>query len=106
AHAGGASSLEFGRDGKLASVGRDRLTKVWDANGAIAKELPAFNDIATEVAFTHDAARVVAGDWIGEVRLSEAADGKQLALLASNPPTLEMSIQALTPQVAALAEQA
>lgn len=106
AHGGGAASVEFARDGKLVSVGRDRLTKLWDANGAAIRELPAFNDVATEVAFTHDAARVVAGDWLGEVRLSEAADGKQVALLAANPPTLEMLVQAHTATAAAAAAAA
>ena len=92
AHAGGVSSIEFSKDGKLVSTGRDRITRLWDGNGAAIRELPAFNDIATEVAFTHDAARVVAGDWLGEVRLSEAADGKLVAQLPPNPPTLEMLV--------------
>ena len=82
AHGGGVSSIEFARDGKLVSVGRDRLTKIWDGNGAAIRELVAFGDIATEVAITHDGARVVAGDWLGEVRLSQAADGKQWPMLA------------------------
>jgi len=88
------------------SPGRDRLTKVWDANGAMTRELPAFGDIATEVAFTHDAARVVAGDWLGEVRLSNVADGAQVAKLAANPPTLEMLVQAQTATVQATAAAA
>jgi WD40 repeat protein len=94
AHGGGVTSIEFSRDGKLASVGRDRLTKVWDGNGALIRELAALNDIATEVALTHDGARVVAGDWLGEVRLSDVADGKLVTPLAPNPPTLEMLVQA------------
>jgi hypothetical protein len=36
----------------------------------------------------------VAGDWLGEVRLSEAADGKLVAQLPPNPPTLDMLVQA------------
>jgi len=106
AHGGGVSSLEMAKDGKLVSTGRDRLTKLWDAAGAAIRDLPAFNDIATEVAFTHDAARVVAGDWLGEVRLSEAADGKLLAALPANPPTLEMLLQSQTAAAAAAAEAA
>lgn len=101
AHAGGASSVEFSHDGKLVTVGRDRLTKIWDGNGAAIRELAALGDLAMEVAFTHDAARVVAGDWLGEVRLSDVADGKQVALLVPNPPTLEMLVQAQTAAAAA-----
>ena len=106
AHGGGASSVEFARDGRLVSVGRDRLTKVWDANGAAVREFAAFGDLATEVAFTHDGARVVAGDWLGEVRLSDVADGKQVATLAPNPPTLEMMVTAQTAAAAAAGELA
>jgi mono/diheme cytochrome c family protein len=101
AHAGGVTALEYARDGRLASVGRDRLTKVWDANGAVQREFPAFGDQALEVALSHDLGRIVAGDWLGEVRMSDVADGKQVALLAANPPTLEMLVQAQTNAVQA-----
>jgi hypothetical protein len=106
AHAGGVASVELAKDGKVVSAGRDRLTKIWDANGAAIRELAAFNDLATEVAFTHDAARVVAGDWLGEVRLSETADGKLVAPLPPNPPTLEMLVQSQTTSAAAAVEAA
>ncbi|HEX3726031.1 MAG TPA: hypothetical protein VHV08_07295, partial [Pirellulales bacterium] len=106
AHAGGASSLEMARDGKLVSSGRDRLTKVWGADGKIIREFAAFGDLATEVAMTHDEARVVAGDWLGEVRLMDVADGKQVAQLAANPPTLEMLVQAQAAAATAAAAQA
>ncbi|MGD9722142.1 MAG: c-type cytochrome domain-containing protein [Pirellulales bacterium] len=109
AHAGGASSVEFAKDARLVSVGRDRLTRVWDPNGAAIRDLPAAGDIALEVAFTHDAGRVVSGDWLGEVRMSDVADGKQVAALAPNPPTLEMLVQTQTAAVnaaVAAAEQA
>ncbi len=106
AHPGGVAALEFARDGKIVSVGRDRVTKIWGPDGAALLQLPAFNDLATEVAVTHDGGRVVAGDLLGEVRLSQAADGKQVALLASNPPTLEMLVQAQTAAATAAAAQA
>ncbi len=101
AHAGGATSVEFAQDGKLVSAGRDRLTKIWDGNGAPIRELAALGDLATDVAITHDGARVIAGDWLGEVRLSQAADGALVGPLAANPPTLEMLVQAHTASVAA-----
>jgi WD40 repeat protein len=106
AHGGGVASIECARDGKIASCGRDRLTKLWDPNGAAIREMPALGDLATEVAITHDSGRVVAGDWLGEVRMWEAADAKPLAQLAANPPTLEMLVQAQTAAATAAAEQA
>jgi len=106
AHGGGVTSVEFAKDGKFVSTGRDRLTKLWDPAGAPVRDFPAFNDIAMEVAVTHDANRVIAGDWLGEVRLWDAADAKQVALLAPNPPTLQMLVEAQTAAVSAAADVA
>ena len=101
AHGGGVTSIEMARDGKIVSTGRDRLTKLWDPNGAAIKEFTAFGDMAMEVAITHDSGRVVAGDWLGEVRMSNAADGALIAPLAANPPTLQMRLEAQMAAVAA-----
>jgi hypothetical protein len=94
AHGGGVTSLEFAQDGKLVSTGRDRLTKLWDGGGTVIREFPAFGDLAMESALTHNSARVIAGDWLGEIRLWDAADGKQVAQLLANPPTLQMLVDA------------
>ena len=90
AHAGGGSSVNFAQDGRLVSCGRDKVTKMWDQNGQQQKAFEAFADIALRTTFTHDGGRVAAGDWTGEVRLWNAADGALVARLASNPPTLAM----------------
>jgi hypothetical protein len=104
AHGGGVTSLEMARDGKIVSTGRDRLARLWDANGAAIRDLGTFNDIALESAITHDSARALAGDWLGEVRLWTTGDGKHVAGLAPNPPTLEMLVQAQTAAVTAADE--
>ena len=106
AHGGGVTAVEFAQDGKIVSTGRDRLTKLWDGNGKVIRDFPAFGDLAMEVAITHNSGRVLAGDWLGEVRLWEAADGKQVAHLPPNPPTLEMLVEAQTTAVAAATEAA
>ena len=94
AHGGGGSSVDYARDGRLVSVGRDRKTKLWNGDGAAAGELPEFGDLALEVAFTHDGARIVAGAWLGDVRMSDVEGAKQVATLAPNPPTLQMLVDA------------
>jgi WD40 repeat protein len=106
AHGGGASSVEFARNGNLVSTGSDRTAKVWDGNGTAIVALPAFADLALEVAITHDSKRVVAGDWTGEVRLFEIEGAKQLALLPSNPPTLQMVAKDAAQQAEAAAANA
>jgi len=85
AHGGGAASVRFTHDGKLASTGRDKVTKLWDQNGALQKSFEAFPDLGLRVAVTHDNARVIAGDWSGMVKAWNAADAKVVALLDANP---------------------
>jgi hypothetical protein len=85
AHPGGAESVRFAADGRLASTGRDKLTKLWDGNGALQKQFEAFPDLGLRVAVTHDNARVVAGDWSGALKFWAAADAKLLASADTNP---------------------
>ncbi len=93
AHGGGVTAIEFAQDGKFVSSGRDRLTKLWDPAGTAIRDFPALGDLAMEVAITHDAGRVIAGDWLGEVRLWNAADAVQVAHMPPNPPTLQMRVE-------------
>lgn len=85
AHGGGAASVRFTHDGKLASTGRDKVTKFWDQNGTALKTFEPFPDLGLKVAVTHDNARVIAGDWSGSVKAWGAADAKALATLDANP---------------------
>jgi len=88
AHGGGASSMEFARDGRIISCGRDRVVKIWDQNGAQQRAFEALGDIALQVSFCDESDRAIGGDWAGEVRIWNAADGVQLGNLTTNPPLL------------------
>jgi hypothetical protein len=85
AHGGGVAAVKFTHDGKIASTGRDRVTKLWDQNGAAQKSFEPFPDLGLSVAVTHENARVVAGDWSGVVKVWAVADAKILATLDANP---------------------
>ena len=80
--------MKFSHDGKLASTGRDRVTKVWDGNGGLQKQFEPFADLGLQAAFSFDDAVIIAGDWTGEVRFWDAEDGKRLAALTANPAPL------------------
>ncbi len=102
AHAGGAFSVEYCRDGRLVSSGRDRIVKLWDGNGGALLSFEAFNDLALEATHCDETNRVIAGDFTGEVRVWNAADGARIGQLSTNPPTLEQQI-AQAPAVVAAA---
>ncbi len=100
AHAGGTSAVDFAADGRLVSTGRDRLVKWWKPDGGHLENLTTFGDIGLQACITHDGKRVVAGDYTGAVRLLEVESGKQVGLLAANPPTLAMRTATATAQLA------
>jgi WD40 repeat protein len=85
AHGGGSLSVKFTHDHRLVSAGRDRVVKVWDQNGSQQRAFEAFPDVASRAAFAHDGARVIGGDWTGQVRLWTTADGKLVGNLLGNP---------------------
>ncbi len=89
AHGGGALSVEFTRDGRLVSSGRDRVAKLWDQNGGQQLAFEPFADLALEATFCDEAGRAISGDWTGEIRVWNAADGARLGLLPINAPRLE-----------------
>lgn len=96
AHGGGALCVEFTRDGHLVSVGRDKVTKLWDQNGKEVRNFEAFGDIALQCTYCDETSRVIAGDWTGAIRVFNGADGAKLGELTSNPPKLEERLTAAT----------
>ena len=104
AHGGGVFSVEFCRDGRLVSSGAIAVTKLWDGNGGALKDFEAFNDLALQATHCDETNRVIAGDWTGEIRVWNAADGTRIGQLTTNPPTLEARLAAAQAQVAPAAE--
>ena len=87
-HGGGVLSMEFCRDGRIVSSGRDKVAKIWDQNGKSLKAFSGLSDLVVQVSHCDEMDRVIAGDWTGEVRIWNAADGKSLGHLSPNPPLL------------------
>lgn len=101
AHGGGALSVEFTRDGRLFSCGRDRIAKLWDQNGGQQIAYEAFADLALDATFCDETARAISGDWTGEIRIWNAADGARLGQLLINAPKLEDRLAAANELLAA-----
>ena len=97
AHGSGALSVDFAHDGRIVTAGRDRVVRVWKADGEKISDLEPARDIALHAVFTHDGAHLITDDWLGEVRVLALADGKKVATLDLNPPTLGERIAAVRP---------
>jgi hypothetical protein len=102
AHPGGSQSVRYGKDGRLVSCGRDRLVKLWDGNGALQRTFEALPDVALRATFSHDGARVLAGDWTGQVPVWQTADGKRVGALTPNPAPVAERLTAATKDLASL----
>jgi len=94
AHGGGTEAVEFTRDGRLVSAGRDRRTKLWTQAGKAIRTFEAFSDFALRVTYSDTDKRVIAGDWTGVVRVWDEATGKRLGELTPNPPKLQDRVSA------------
>lgn len=101
AHGGGTADVEFTRDGRLVSCGRDNTAKLWDQNGTAQRSFEAFGDLALRVTYCDETNRVIAGDWTGEIRVWNAADGTRVGQLSSNPLKLEDRLSAAAARLAA-----
>jgi hypothetical protein len=101
AHGGGTLSVRYSHDNRLASVGRDRVAKVWDESGNQKAVSETFPDVVLKVAVTFDNKKVVAGDWTGLVRLLTIDDGKKAGEVSNNPPPASVQFEAAMKEVVA-----
>lgn len=93
AHNGGAVSGSFDMAGNVITAGRDKQVTLWDANGTKKRSFAVTNDIPVRASLTYNGKRVVASDWVGNVYVWNAEDGKQLGELTANPPTLAQRVE-------------
>ena len=102
AHGGGVTGVRFDHQGRLVTSGKDNRVKLWDAAGNLVREFPPMSEVVLEVAITHDGSRIVAGDWNGQVLVtqSEAPDNK--TPLAANPAPVQQRLDETNAKIAAL----
>jgi len=75
---GGVLSLQFTKDGRLVSVGRDSTIRVWSADGKPRGASQAFDALLTKVAVSPDGSLAIAGDYQGQLRIW---DGRTASVL-------------------------
>ncbi|MBL8848129.1 MAG: hypothetical protein JNG89_00510, partial [Planctomycetaceae bacterium] len=102
---GGVAAMDYTRDGRFVSTGRDRIVRLWNGDGAQEREFAGMTDLGMEVAFDAETGRVLGGDWSGIVRLWNAADGALVGQFDTNPPTIALQLERLQPQLSAAETQ-
>jgi hypothetical protein len=69
---GGVLSVNFMPDGRLASVGRDRVIRVWSTDGKPKGASAPYAALLTKVAAAYDGKLTVAGDYSGHLQYWDA----------------------------------
>ena len=90
-HPGGTTSLEFLRDGKLISGGRDKVAKLFQQNGKLLKQFKGLSDVVVAVSYCDESKRVLASDWAGRLAVWDTG-GKHVGDLSPNPPWLSVRL--------------
>jgi WD40 repeat protein len=96
----GVMAVEFVRDGRIVSTGRDKRVRLWKQDGSQIRDFAELPDIGVDVAFDAETERVLGGDWTGAVRIWNVGNGDQLGELTTKPPTLAAQIQMLEARLA------
>jgi WD40 repeat protein len=99
AHGGGTLGVTFTKDGRLVTTGRDRVTRLWDGNGGKQRDFEAFGDLALAAAVTHDTAKIVGSDYLGEIRQWDINDGARLLTISAVPLPVAQRLPAVKTQL-------
>ena len=104
AHGGGVTSLEFTRDGHLVTCGRDKVSKVWQQDGKMIRQVGGLQDVAMAVSYCDETNKILTSDWAGNL-LVHGLDGKLIGPLSPNPPTLAARLATANQGVSAIQQE-
>jgi Planctomycete cytochrome C/WD domain, G-beta repeat len=81
---GGVLSVDFMPDGRLVSVGRDRMIKIWGNDGKQKSASAIADGLLTKVTASPDSKLAIAGDYEGRLLLW---DGAKIDTIAAHAPS-------------------
>ena len=100
AHGSGVLCVAYSRDGRFVTCGRDGTVAMWSADGTKLKSLDFAGEVALRCAWSDDQARVMAGDYAGNVFVWDAKSGKKLGSLDANPKLLSERVADVLSRIA------
>lgn len=101
----GVLALDYARNGRLISVGRDKRVKLWKPDLTLEKQANPATHLLTEVAFSHNAERFFTADWNGHIEVWKSDDLTKLGELSANPPSIATRLATLTREESGLAAE-
>jgi predicted nucleic acid-binding Zn-ribbon protein len=86
--------LDFTRDGRLVTSGRDQVTRIWDQGGKQLAETKPVGELAVSVGYSDESRRAITASLAGAVQVYPDDKPDALGSLVTNPPVLDERLAA------------
>jgi Planctomycete cytochrome C/Anaphase-promoting complex subunit 4 WD40 domain len=81
-------ALDFTRDGRLVTSGRDQITRIWNQEGKQLTETKPIGELAVSVGYSDESNRAITASLAGAVQVYQDDKPEALGSLVTNPPPL------------------
>jgi hypothetical protein len=81
-------SLDFTRDSRLVTCGRDQITRIWSQDGKQLMETKPIGEVAVSVGYSDESKCAITASQAGVVQVYKDDKADVLGSLVTNPPTL------------------
>src|SRR6476659_1532404 len=86
--------LDFTRDGRLVTSGRDQITRIWNQEGKQLAETKPIGELAVSVGYSDESHRTITASLAGAVQVYQDDKPEALGGLITNPPALDERLAA------------
>src|ERR1043165_7519655 len=80
--------MDFARDGRIVTCGRDQVTRIWNQDGKQLLETKPIGELAVSTAYADESHRAITASLTGLVQVYKDDKPDALGSLVTNPPTL------------------
>ena len=93
------AKIDFARNGKLLTTGRDRKVKIWQQDGKLIRELNGLGESGISIAFCNQTDRVFVSNYAGKIQSWQIDNPKSIGSCEVNPQRLESLLQSEQRQI-------
>ena len=86
--------IDFTRDSRLVTCGRDQITRIWNQDGKQLAETKPIGELAVSVGYSDESNRAITASLAGVVQVYLVDKSDAVGSLATNPPLLDEQLAA------------